>query len=493
MWHLRNIFKSGVPHLAAVAAGKAFVSSVFCECTSSSDNDRAEKIYLWGARSALPCGNTSNIFDDPLRWKCITFGPTFGAAVDRYGAVYVWGRTHNGRYVQPLSVGTDWVVDCWCSETDVYMLTYDGSVRVIRDIMKAFNSQDGCDTHTATAQKRGESRKTPFTSDESKNTQCIELSTENKPKIGYINGLQGKRIVKMSVGNGHAAFIDSKGNLYCSGENYHGQCGKKPANLQNPTTFLIFSMKNEAPDLVELHQVEFKDKNTKIVDVVCGGRHTCCLDSNGNVYTFGDDSAVQLLLGDTRGRAILELDQYKSPMKTPEPIAKSYTKYTHKDKHLQFNPIPVNRVGKLSEYRDLLDGAKISLSAGEDFTIVTATNGKGGSHASSLIASGGNRYGQCATIDVRMHKPKVVKLPGELDFNGLSCGSNHCVAAMKDGTLVAWGSNQQQQIGLEKHGNITTPSMLKLTASRDASAHRSVAGKIKFIRCAFNNTAIITG
>lgn len=84
---------------------------------------------------------------------------------------------------------------------------------------------------------------------------------------------------------------------------------------------------------------------------------------------------MQLLLGDTRGRTILELDKYRDFNRKQTPSSLSYTKYTSKDRHMQFNPIPVNLFGKLREYKHYLSGASISLAAGDDFTIVAATTG----------------------------------------------------------------------------------------------------------------------
>lgn len=34
--------------------------------------------------------------------------------------------------------------------------------------------------------------------------------------------------------------------------------------------------------------------------VSCGGRHTMVLGEDGRVWAFGDDSRIQLALGDTR-------------------------------------------------------------------------------------------------------------------------------------------------------------------------------------------------
>ncbi|GIX65675.1 regulator of chromosome condensation repeat-containing protein [Babesia caballi] len=366
--------------------------------------------------------------------------------------MYIWGQTEDGRFVQPFPLGTSGVVDCRCSATDIYMLTSDGAVSVIRDVQRALRdcgaasagSPDGSDDDSP-KDSFNDGRTNTFRT----STNCHPgVARSSAPPVERIRGLFGKRVVKMSVGNAHAAFLADDGTLYCTGDNSFGQCGLKPSNVTSDNTLVTFPRRDHAtaPDHVDLHQVQFKDPATRVVDVACGGRHTCCLDSDGNIYTFGDDASVQLFLGDTRGRTLLELDQYKAFASRQERGTVSYTKYTHTDRHLQFNPIPVSRIGKLSEYQHLLCGADISLAAGDDFTIVAATPAGQGDRTTHLIASGGNRFGQCASVDVRMHRPRTVQLAGPLETGLFTCGSSHCVAALKAGGLVGWGSNQQYQL-----------------------------------------------
>ncbi|GBE62243.1 regulator of chromosome condensation (RCC1) repeat-containing protein, putative [Babesia ovata] len=392
---------------------------------------------------------------DANRWRCVTFGPSFGAAIDKEGAVYVWGQVEEGTFVEPLPLAAGGIVDCRCSATDLYMLGGNGNVCVLRDVKSALHNISANTTSKlpSVSGDSGNGSTTGTSSHDSgtvaQTQQAGEQTVEKTPLPApeRIEGLAGKRIVKISVGNDHAAFLADDGSLYCCGDNSFGQCGKKPLNVRNDYSLMVFQYSVVNPvEHIDLHKVRFKDPATSVVDVVCGGRHTCCVDSDGNVYTFGDDASVQLFLGDTRGRTLLELEHYKPYRARNGESNHSCTKYTQTDLHLQFNPIPVNQVGKLRECQYLMRGAATTLAAGDDFSIVAATPEEQGDRVTHLIASGGNRYGQCASADFRMHRPRVTRLSGVLLPRSFGCGSRHCMAALDNGQIVGWGSNQHRQL-----------------------------------------------
>ncbi|GFE53850.1 hypothetical protein BaOVIS_012540 [Babesia ovis] len=471
-----HCLRRGLTRATLVTVGRTATYPSGCEDTDTRTAGRYRGgVYLWGSACALPGGSGNHpLFQDAKGWRCVTFGPTFGAAIDINGRVYIWGQGGNGQFVQPFQLSCYGMVDCHCSSDDLYMLGGDSVVYVIKGLRQILEGY--CDS--ARVNHPDTSRLCPS-------------------PIKDLN----KRVVKISAGNSHAAFITDRGELYCTGDNSFGQCGTKPNKVKD-NTIVTFEADRQS-DTVDLHKVTFKDPNTKIVDVVCGGRHTCCVDTEGNIYTlvqacvdiiyrFGDDSSVQLFLGDTRGRTLLELDHYKPFVSHNDRGSRSYTKYTHTDRHLQFNPIPVSQMGKLNEYQAILRGSRISLAAGDDFTIVAATPGDERARSTHLIASGGNRFGQCASLDVRMHLPRSVKLPGSLLENFIACGSSHCMAVLDQGKLVGWGSNQQKQLDLGKHGNLPVPTEIDTGAPGDSNDHgQQVSRSIKFVRCAFNNTAVI--
>lgn len=284
------------------------------------------------------------------------------------------------------------------------------------------------------------------------------------------------RVIKMSCGNDHAAFITSKGDLCCTGDNSFGQCGTKPSRVTTESTFLVYD-ENVARDTVELSWVNFKSP-TRVVDVVCGGRHTVCLDDKNQIYTFGDDSSIQLFLGDTRGKSLLNLDKYSKYFRKYERMMKESIKYNQKERHLQYNPVRVNDLGGL-ERIEIGEDTKVSLSAGDDFTIIALTKGN---QKSEFICSGSNRYGQCGSLNFRIHNQHRIALPDKC--KSIKCGNAHCLAYLDGNCLYGWGNNIHMQIPQVGKRNIVLPQNVYPGGEGNLS--------IKHFSCAYNNSAIIT-
>lgn len=230
-----------IPRIAVLAAGKAGVSSVGCVGLSL-DTERSgvrslfyesswhtENIPLgrsfsstWRAQSSVilwfVCFNIIELpCSDARQWHCITFGPCFGAAVNRYGAVYIWGQASDGQFVEPFEVGAIGAVDCWCSANDVYMLTRNGEVCVLRNIMATLNGIcGGEDVNLIGSESIGDVGSGNSSDDASANAMHSAVQNKMKPTVEYIKGFGSKHIVKMSVGNSHAAFLASDGTLCMS-------------------------------------------------------------------------------------------------------------------------------------------------------------------------------------------------------------------------------------------------------------------------------------
>lgn len=202
---------------------------------------------------------------------------------------------------------------------------------------------------------------------------CEEIKPEKIDLPTNSFQLSISKVVKMSVGNSHAALVTEDGSLYCLGNNEYGQCGAKPSTITRESTFLIYQPPvDKNSDTVPLNKVKFNE-NVKIIDVICGGRHTVCVDGENNIYTFGDDSSVQLFLGDTRGRSLLESNSYREYFKKNENRNDTFVAYGQKERHLQYNPVKINNIGPLEKFKELIVNSKITVTAGDDFTIVVLT------------------------------------------------------------------------------------------------------------------------
>ncbi|KAK2198156.1 bifunctional Regulator of chromosome condensation [Babesia duncani] len=379
---------------------------------------------MFGSTAALPQGQFDHsLFKEPGRWHMITFGPSFGLALDVDGNVYLWGQhTDSKEYVAPfIACKVDDVVDCKCSRDSIYFLTSKGKVHVIENVNELLRN--------------------PF--------KCIVSKLEQLPECANI---WWYKIIKMSVGDSHAAFVTNDGSLFCRGDNSFGQCGLRPSKVTTLATFYTLEEAdaNSKLDNVALNQIKFKDPNVKIINVTCGGRHTICVDDKNNIYAFGDDAAVQLFLGDTRGMSLLDANPYKRLGRKFVNHVKSEITYTTKERHLQFNPIKANDYAKVRDIQGILDNSDVHLAAGDDFTII-ALNPKSKESLrqaqTTIFSSGGNKYGQCGTMDPRMFKAQAVKLPNNFGISqSIKCGHSHCMTLLQSHKLFGWGNNSSKQL-----------------------------------------------
>ncbi|SJK86436.1 Probable E3 ubiquitin-protein ligase HERC1 [Babesia microti strain RI] len=240
---------------------------------------------------------------------------------------------------------------------------------------------------------------------------------DNLPVPGLLLGLG--RIVNMSIGINHAGFVTSDGDLYIGGNNFYGQSGQKPKKLHLSSANYQLNSYTDHSDEIEL--VPYKKIMNGIKKVSCAARHTICLDKLGNVYSFGDDSQIQLGLGDTRGTAINKVRDVNiksmAPITTAIPL-KHLVTYKPRERHLQYIP------QKLPITAD-------DIITGEDFTVIKSNN--------TLFACGNNVHGQCGNNLTTHHQMLLpIKLP-KCHIRSVSCGRQHCVAQLSDGNTYGWG------------------------------------------------------
>ena len=102
-------------------------------------------------------------------------------------------------------------------------------------------------------------------------------------------------ISKISTGFHHSLFQNDKGEIFACGYNQYGQCGLGHSDSPQITPSLI----PEAP--------------ANIVQFVCGSQHSLFLDSEGIVYSVGDNFYGELGLGHNTNQDVL----YKIPNLPP--------------------------------------------------------------------------------------------------------------------------------------------------------------------------------
>lgn len=84
-------------------------------------------------------------------------------------------------------------------------------------------------------------------------------------------------IKKIDINEDHGAILNSEGDLYTWGDNKYGQLGILEPVTKQPI---------KSSDTVR-KVTYFKERDIKLVDVVCGKRHTIALDSEGRVFSWG--------------------------------------------------------------------------------------------------------------------------------------------------------------------------------------------------------------
>ena len=94
-------------------------------------------------------------------------------------------------------------------------------------------------------------------------------------------------ISKISTGSHHSLFQNNKGEIFSCGYNGNGECGL--GNFDSPQI---------TPSLIP-------NVPLNIVQFVCGNNQNLFLDSEGNVYSFGDNNHGQLGLGHNTNQNVL--------------------------------------------------------------------------------------------------------------------------------------------------------------------------------------------
>ena len=219
--------------------------------------------------------------------------------------------------------------------------------------------------------------------------------TMNVPVMAV--GLQGHQVVAVSCGASHTAAVTSNGNVFCWGSGEDGQLG-----LGSRESF-------RSPMMVELGGLGA----LRVTQVVCGGRHTLVLTSNGLVFSWGRGFHGRLGHGDD------------SSLDAPKVI------------------------GALSGMRIVKIGAGAQHSmaltdVGDVFSFGIGDDGQLG-HNSYLS---------------QWTPRRVEKLTG-MDVDAIACGGNHSAALTRDGRIYTWGLGVYGQLGLGNKNSSPVPVLVQ--------------------------------
>ena len=124
-----------------------------------------------------------------------------------------------------------------------------------------------------------------------------QLCLGNKESQSKPRQTSFSNISKISAGYSHSLFQNDKGEIFACGENQRGECGL--GHFESPiiTPILIF---NAPPNIVQF---------------ICGYAHSLFLDSEGNVFSVGNNFSGSLGLGHNTNQSVLSKIVNTPPIK----------------------------------------------------------------------------------------------------------------------------------------------------------------------------------
>ena len=246
----------------------------------------------------------------------------------------------------------------------------------------------------------------------------LRLIDRSKPqKTSFSN------ISKISAGWGFSLFQNNKEEIIACGFNQYGQCGLGHFNSPQITPILIpNAIPNNFVQLVcgcynNLLNFQFNlptfipNLPSNIIQFVCGYHHSLFLDSEGNVFSVGDNVHGQLGLGHNRNQNVLNKIPNIPPIKIISCVRSSsylidfegnlwsfgfnnFGQLAHGDNTHINTPKIVNSLNNIQQ---------ISYgSCGEHFFAKSSQN--------QIFATGSNNYGQLGTGDTQS-----LSIPKELN------------------------------------------------------------------------------
>lgn len=306
----------------------------------------------------------------------------------------------------------------------------------------------------------------------------------------------------MSVGPSHAAFLTNEGEIYCLGSNRCGECGADPA-VQGAAA--------------ACRRVQFPRHCEPIARVKCGRSHTVALGAEGQVLAWGDDSKIQLGLGDTRSNIGDERPWsgsrgFQNYLRGGEGMAPSSAlrggpdspsfsrarstataRYGEFEAHCQWRPSLMTDIPL--EFERQVHGLQYpppdALECGDDFTILVVRDSPDWfapeEESHRLFCCGENGRGQCGrSLQASQQTLAAARLPKNSYAVGVSCGSSHCLALLRrvgarKRELWSWGSNAHGQASAASAGVVCPAARVLLP--KDAG--------IEAAWCGFSTSAAI--
>lgn len=278
--------------------------------------------------------------------------------------------------------------------------------------------------------------------------------------IGFIRGqkkysaipliLELDAVVRqVACGGLHTAAVTESGDVYTWGDGSRGQLGQSGSD----------SSAKQIPK-----SVGGSLDSVFIVQIACGGAHTCALTDTGFIYSWGWPKYGQTGHGD-RDRST-----NKVPRKIEHELARNISKVACGSKHT----LAIDRNGLAisfgcGEHGEIGHGdSDIRMlptrieSLEKDQKVITQL--ACGSIHSCLITDDGEvwlcGFGEYFANESQrfFYTPKKIEMPEPM--TQISCGQSHNVVLSATGDVYVWGSGEYGQLGYGICGNLSTPRLV---------------------------------
>ena len=284
---------------------------------------------------------------------------------------------------------------------------------------------------------------------------------------------EGTRFTQVGSGNGFFIALGSDGNLYSWGDNSKDQLGRTPTGA-TPA---------DRPGIVTV-----PSGDTKFTQISVGFGHSLALDTNGNIYSWGNNDYGEL------GRTPTGATPADRPGIVTVPSG--YTTFTQisggtfssfaldSDGNLyswgdnafgelgrDTNTQPADRPYKVIIFSGYTTFTQIEASRGNFFNLAIASDG-------NLYSWGNNKNGQLGRDTSRISASTISKVPmpaGVSRFIQASPGYTHSLALGSDGNLYSWGDNSQGQLGRDTGGK-QDGTLKKVITPKEVKYVRTSAG-----------------
>lgn len=329
--------------------------------------------------------NIKDIFGNPLDksyrltflcssdfWESVDAGETHSMARSQDGDLYIWGGNSRLQLIE--------------KEDELYV-----------DIPLPLPNTNSSKTYSAGS----------FSS--------VLINSDGHLVSGGINALSDyneQGFISVSVGGNHVATLKDDGTLFSWGSNSNGQLGNLGTQDRN-----------------EPVQEYYKDTNW--TDVSAGGDFTLALKKDGTLWGWGDNQFGQLGL-----------------------------------KLLNTIPLPVKEDTNATNWLKISAGSNHSTAIKKDNT---------------LWSWGHNDDGQLGHGDIELRRT-ATQVGSDMNWSTVSAGFNHTVAIKTDGSLWTWGANGWGQLGDGSTTESYTPLQedTNSTLWTDVSAGKQFTLAVKF-------------